>query len=79
MLLDDIALMNFALPLGAQESRVRQDDRANGRGPLTRDYGRSHASHRVAQQNRSHKLEPLDESNDSACVILVPIPMEGCA
>jgi hypothetical protein len=28
---------------------------------------------------RSHKPEPLDESNDIACVILVPIRVERCA
>jgi hypothetical protein len=33
----------------------------------------------MAQQNRSRKPEPLDESNDIACVILVPIPVERCA
>jgi hypothetical protein len=79
VLLDDIAFVNLALALGAQESRVCQDEPANGSGCLTRYHGRSHASHRVAQQNRSHKPEPLDESNDSACVILVPIPIDRCA
>jgi hypothetical protein len=75
VLLDDIALMNFALALGAQESRVRQDDPANGRGHLTGCHGSSHAPHRVAKQNRGHKPERLDEPNDIACVILVPIPV----
>jgi hypothetical protein len=76
VLLDDIALVNFALTLGAQESWVPYDDCANGRDFLTAYHGRCHASHRVAQKNRSRKPEPLDESNDIACVILVPIPVE---
>jgi hypothetical protein len=79
VLLDDIALVNFALPLRAQEGGVGQDDRANGRGDLARYQGRSHASHGVAQQNRSRKPEFLDKPNDIVCVILVPIPIERCA
>lgn len=65
--------------VGAQEGWVRQDDTANGFGHLARYHGRRHASHRVAQQNRSGKPEPLDESHNIACMILVPIPMGRCA
>jgi hypothetical protein len=60
---DVATVVNFALTLGAQESWVRQDDCAKGRGYLAPDDGRSHAAHRVAQQNRSGQL---DESNDIA-------------
>ena len=73
MLLDDIALVNFALAFGAQEGRVHEDDGANGRAWLTRNYRRGHATHRMAQQNRSHKSEFVNESNDVARKIPVPI------
>lgn len=76
MLLDDIALLNLALALGAQESRVGQEDAANGCTDLTRNHSRSHASHRVAEQNRSGKSERFDESNDVACVVAIQIPMK---
>jgi hypothetical protein len=76
VLLGRISLAHLALTLRTQKSGVRQDDAANGRGALTRDHGRSHTSHRMAQQNWSGKSEPLDEPNDIACVILVSIPME---
>jgi hypothetical protein len=79
VLLDDIALVNFALALGAQESGVRQDDPAKGRPDSTRHHGRSHASHRMSQENRSGKSEPLDESNDIARVIVVAIAIERSA
>src|SRR5258708_1750918 len=76
MLLGDVAVANFALALCTQESRVGEDEPTNGRGDLTRYHGRSHASHRVPQQNRSGKSEPSDESNDVARVILVFVPMK---
>ena len=79
MLRDGIAFVNFALTPGAQETWVRQDDPANGRAELTRYRGRSHASHRVAQENRSGQAEPVDESHDIGCVILIPMPVERCA
>src|ERR1700722_11738395 len=76
VLLDGITLVHLALALRTQKSGVRQDDAANGRGELTRDQGRSHTSHRMAEQNRSGKSEPLDESNDIACAILISISIE---
>ena len=79
VLLDYIAVVHFALALGVQESGVRQNDAVNGRGDLTRHHGRSHASHRMSQQNRRGKSEPLDEPNDIACVILVAIAIERSA
>jgi hypothetical protein len=79
VLLDDIALVHFALALGVQERGVRQDDATKGHGDSTRHHGRGHASHRMSQDNRSGKSEPLDESNDIACVILVAIAIERCA
>jgi hypothetical protein len=48
--LDDIALVNFALALGAQESGVRQDDPAKSRGSLARYHGRGHASYQPSQR-----------------------------
>jgi len=74
--IDDITLVHLALSLRAQKRGIGQDDATNGRGELTRDHGRRHTPHRVAQQNRRGKSEPLDESNDIACVILVTIPTE---
>jgi hypothetical protein len=76
VLLDNITLVHLALALRSQKSRVSQDEAANGRGELTRDHGRSHASHRMAQQNRRGKSKSLDKSNDIACVILISIPIE---
>jgi len=76
MLLDDIALVNLALALGAQESRVGQDDAANGCTGFTRNHSRRHASHRVAEQNRRGKSERFDKTNDVACVIAVQIPLK---
>gem|GEM_PF-4878756 len=49
MLLDDIAVTNFALPLWANKGRVSEDNAFYALGHLTRDYGRGHASHRMAQ------------------------------
>ena len=38
---------------------------------LTRNHSRSHASHRVAEQNRSGKFERFDKTNDVARMIAV--------
>jgi hypothetical protein len=76
VLLDGIALVHLALALRTQKSGVREDDAANGRGELTRDYGRGHTPHRMAQHNGSLESEPLDESDDIARVILVSISIE---
>jgi len=86
VLLDGITRVHLALALRTQKSGVRQYDAADGRGELTRDHGRSHTSHRMAQQNRSGKSESFDESNDIACVILIsigiqqaPLPVNPCS
>lgn len=79
MLLGDVAVPNLALALWAQKSRVDQDDAPNDRGGLTRHHGRSQASHRMPEQNRSAKPKPSDEPNDIASVILVPVAMGRCA
>ena len=75
-MLDNITLVHLALALRTQKSRVRQDEAANGRCELTRNHGRGHASHRMAQQNRGGKSKLLDEPNDIACVILISIAIE---
>jgi hypothetical protein len=67
---------HLALALRTQESRVRQHDAANARGELTRNHRRSHASHRMAHQNRRRESESLDECNRIAGVILVSISLE---
>jgi len=60
MLFHDIALVNFALPLGAYESRVGKNDSANGCTKLARYDSRCHASHRMSQNDRLSKSEPFN-------------------
>lgn len=75
MLRDDIALMNLTLPFWAYESRVGQDDATNGGSQLARHHGRSHAPHRMAEQNRCGKPQRFDESDDVACVVAIHVAM----
>src|SRR6516165_9297839 len=79
VLLDDIAPVHLALTLGAEKSRVREDDATNAKGAFTRYHGCSHASHRVTQQYRSGEPEPSYESNDVARVIAVAIATKRLA
>jgi hypothetical protein len=46
------ALVHFALPLRAYESRVGKNDRANGGTELACCDSRGHASHRMSQNDR---------------------------
>ena len=79
MLFYDIALVNYALPLRAYESRVSKNDRANGGTKLAcRDSG-SHASHRMSQNDRLSQSEPFNQSNDIIGEIGVQISVRRCA
>ncbi len=60
MLFQHITLVYFALPLGAYESRVGKNDSANGGTKLARCDSRSHASHRMPQNDRLSKSEPFN-------------------
>jgi hypothetical protein len=79
VLLHNVAVANFALPLRTQETRIGQNESTKGRGALAGDDGRGHASHRVPEQYWSGQSKPPDESNDVARVILVPIPEDRSA
>ena len=75
MMFQDIALVYFALPFWTYESRVGQDDSANGRTKLARCDGRSHPAHRMPQNDRIGESEPCNQSNDVPSEILIQIPM----
>jgi len=79
MLLDDIALVNLTLPLRAYESRVGQDNAANGATELARHHSRGHAPHRMTEQNRSGEPQRFDEADDVAGVVAIHIPVKRCA
>jgi len=79
MLFQDIARVNFALPLGAYESRVGKNDSANGGTKLARSDSRSHASHGMSQNDRLNKSEPFNQSNDIVGEVGVQISMRRCA
>ena len=73
MLFGDIALVDLALALGTQESRIDENEAANGGAETARGHGRGHASHRVAEQDGSRKPEPLDQCSDIGGVIRVAV------
>ena len=45
MLVGDITVVNFALPLWGQEGGIRKDDSADELPKLTSHHGRCHTSH----------------------------------
>src|SRR6476660_8683056 len=79
MLLGDVAPVNLALALRWQESRIGEDNAANGRTHLARNHGGGHAAHGMAEQDRGSQAERVNEADDVACEIAVPIPAGRCA